>query len=49
MDEIKKINLKREKEEEPTWRWLFTCEMVSPLTSINWSTSLGVASTKKNE
>lgn len=29
-----------------TWRWLLTCEIVSPLTSINWRTSLGVASEK---
>ena len=27
-----------------TWRWLLTCEIVSPLTSINWRTSFGVAS-----
>jgi hypothetical protein len=26
------------------WRWLLTCDMVSPLTSIIFRTSFGVAS-----
>lgn len=34
---------------KPTCRWLFTWEIVSPLTSINWRTSLGVASAHMNK
>lgn len=30
-----------------TWRWDFTWDIVKPLTSINWSTSLGVASVQR--
>lgn len=30
-----KIKLEMEKREKATWRWLLTCEMVSPFTSIN--------------
>lgn len=39
-EEIKEYKVKRRE----TWRWLLTCEMVSPFTSISWRTSLGVAS-----